>query len=126
MLSIRGPTSDGKLMIRSWILDFDLVWLAYWATIAILLIGLLSAAFLVWANRGSQTLTFAAASLGGAIFFFIINVWYQLNTSTDREPITTEFYINRRDSYIGFASETAKTNLLTSFAIDPASKWLIF
>jgi len=57
-------------MLRSWISNLNFVQIAYYATFIALIVALIPATFLIWANGSSRQLGFAAASLWGAISFF--------------------------------------------------------
>jgi hypothetical protein len=59
-------------MFKSWIGNLDFTQIAYYATFIMLLAALVPSAFPVWANGSSKQLGFAVASLGGAIFFFLL------------------------------------------------------
>jgi hypothetical protein len=111
-------------MIRSWISGLDFSQIAYYATLVLLILGLIPTAFLTWTNVGSRNLVFAAASLGGAIVFFLINFLLELRPSTSSDKISAEFYVNRPAKSINFVSDEGQKDLHTTSIIRPASQWL--
>ena len=107
-------------------LQIDLVQVALIVNICAIIVSLVTAGMIAWANAGSRNLALASGTLAAAIILFVIQLPFELQRSTIRDRISTEFTIDRAAPQIRQWAYSI-TSLMSSSRLNAeagASTWL--
>lgn len=66
-----------------------------------LLAALAAAMRLAWENAGSKTIVLATAALSGAAILFVVQAWFELQSSTSHNYVGVEYTVNHATASVG-------------------------